>query len=256
LYDKSFSIVLFVHQFSVKVNNEWECVSEGDYQWNLLIERLEQLCHLNSTLKYCSEEASGTLYCIKYEYSPITLLDLLKLGRGNSTIPVLLVIICIKKYLVSVMLLLILGGVSTLVSKWLAGVGFDPTLITGEHLIDLDKKNQISPNKSKVVIGVQDGVAIITETAIEARVLSMTEKETMDALKHLKFCFPYSLENNILLANIFWEYSSFWQSFVYDIRPLNAALNVADKIPCPHIRQSESIFSLLYRVMIIIIINH
>lgn len=79
-----------VHIFSyfvlvVKVNNEWECVSGEDYQWNLLIERLEQLCHLNTTLKYCSEEPIGTLHCIKFEFSSITLTNLLKLGRSNST---------------------------------------------------------------------------------------------------------------------------------------------------------------------------
>lgn len=78
-----FSINNFVIcRFPVKVNNEWECVSREDYQWNLLIERLEQLCHLNSILKYYSEEP-GILFCIKYEYSSITLADLLKLGRGN-----------------------------------------------------------------------------------------------------------------------------------------------------------------------------
>lgn len=74
-----------VFLFAVKVNNEWECVSGEDYQWNLLIERLEQLCHLNATLKYCSQEPVGTLHCIKYKYSSITLIDLLKHGRGNPS---------------------------------------------------------------------------------------------------------------------------------------------------------------------------
>jgi len=68
------------------VNNEWECISGEDYQWNLLIERLEQLCHLNATLKYCSEQPVATLHCIKYEHSPITLADLLKHGRGNPNL--------------------------------------------------------------------------------------------------------------------------------------------------------------------------
>lgn len=122
----------------------------------------------------------------------------------------------------------------------MTGIGLDPTLIVNEYLMNLDTKNQIGPdNKSKLIRGVQEGVAINTEKAIEARVLSMEEKETMDALKRLKSCFPHSLDGNILLANVFWEYSSFWRRFVYDIRPLNAALDVADKIPCPHIRQSE-----------------
>lgn len=69
--------------FTVNVNNEWECVSGEDYQWNLLIERLEQLCYLNTTLKYCSEEPVGSFHCIKYKYSPITLTDLLNFGRGD-----------------------------------------------------------------------------------------------------------------------------------------------------------------------------
>jgi hypothetical protein len=81
----NFEFILVVFLFTVKVNNEWECVSGEDYQWNLLIERLEQLCHLNATLKYCSEEPFGTLHCIKYEYSSITLTDLLKHGRGNPS---------------------------------------------------------------------------------------------------------------------------------------------------------------------------
>lgn len=87
----SFNTII-VCQFPVKVNNDWECISTNDYQWNLLIERLEQLCHLNLTLKYISEEPIGMLYCIKYEYSSITLVDLLKLGRGNPTIKVTLLI--------------------------------------------------------------------------------------------------------------------------------------------------------------------
>jgi hypothetical protein len=70
--------------FVVNVNNEWECISDDDYQWNLLIERLEQLCHLNATLKYCSKEPVGPFHCLKYEYSSITLTDLLQLGRGNT----------------------------------------------------------------------------------------------------------------------------------------------------------------------------
>lgn len=74
-----------VEILAVKVNNEWECISGGDYQWNLLIERLEQLCHLNTVLKYCSDESVGTLHCIEYEYTSITLTDLLRLGRGNPT---------------------------------------------------------------------------------------------------------------------------------------------------------------------------
>jgi len=166
------------------------------------------------------------------------LANLIKLGRGNF-IFTSYIYGNIDNYLVSIVLLLILGGVSTLVSKWLAGMGLDPTLIVDEYLMNLDRKNQISPDKSKVVMGVQEGIAINTEMAIEARVLSMAEKETMDALKRLKSYFPYSLDSNILLANIFWEYSSFWRQFVHNIRPLNAALDIADKIPCPHTRQSE-----------------
>jgi len=118
-------------------------------------------------------------------------------------------------------------------------MGFDPTLIVDEYLMNLDRKNQISPDKSKIVMGVQEGIAINTEIAIEARVLSMAEKETMDALKRLKSYFPYSLDSNTLLSNVFWEYSSFWRHFVHNIRPLNAALDIANKIPCPHTRQSK-----------------
>ncbi|XP_025425417.1 rab3 GTPase-activating protein non-catalytic subunit isoform X2 [Sipha flava] len=196
---------------TVKVNNEWECVSGEDYQWNLLIERLEQLCHLNATLKYCSEEPFGTLHCIKYEYSSITLTDLLKHGRG---------------------------GVSTLVSKWLASLGLNPTLVIDEFLMEFDKETSISSDKTQVIMGVQEGIAINTEAAIEARALSMAEKETLDILKRLKYYFPYSLGGNTLLSNIFWEYISVWKNCVSDLRPLYAALNVVDKIPCPHTRQS------------------
>lgn len=137
------------------------------------------------------------------------------------------------------MWLWILGGVSTLVSKWLASVGLDPVLIIDEYFMDFDKNVSNPLNKTQVIMGVQEGVVINTDKAIEARVLSMAEKETLDALKRLKICFPYSLDGNSLLSNIFWEYSSVWKSSVADLRPLNAALNVADKIPCPHTRQSK-----------------
>lgn len=112
--------------------------------------------------------------------------------------------------------------------------------------MDSNMKIPNSPNKSKVVMGVQEGIAINTEMAIEARVLSMAEKETIDSLKRLKSCFPYSLDGNTLLSNMCWEYSSVWQNCVADIRPLNAALNVAEKIPCPHTRQSKYLEYLNY----------
>lgn len=128
---------------------------------------------------------------------------------------------------------------STFVSKWLASIGLNPTLVIDEYLMEFDREVSNSSDKTKVIMGIQEGVAINTETAIEARVLSMAEKETLDALKRLKYCFPYSLDGNTLLSNIFWEYISVWKDCVADLRPLNAALNVADKIPCPHTRQSK-----------------
>lgn len=134
---------------------------------------------------------------------------------------------------------MILGGVSTLVSKWLASIGLDPSLLVDEFSMDFDKGNLNNPNQGKVFMGVQEGVAIQTETAMEARALSMAEKETLDALKRLKSYFPYSLDGTTLLSNIFWEYSSVWKNSVSDLRLLTAALNVADKIPCPHTRQSK-----------------
>ncbi|XP_022162830.1 rab3 GTPase-activating protein non-catalytic subunit isoform X1 [Myzus persicae] len=196
---------------TVNVNNEWECISGDDYQWNILIERLEQLCHLNATLKYCSKEPIGTLHCLKYEYSPITLIDLLQLGRG---------------------------GVSTLVGKWLAGIGLDPTLVIDEYLIDHDEKKTKPLNQKKGVMGIQEGLVINTDTAIEVKALNMAEKEILDTLKRLKTCFPYSLDANTLLSNIFWEYSFAWKNCVADLRPLKTALHVADTLPCLHTRQS------------------
>lgn len=128
---------------------------------------------------------------------------------------------------------------STLVSKWLASVGIDPTLVIDEYLIDFDKKILSSPNQSKIIMGVQEGIAINTEIAIEVRALTLREKETLDALKRIKTCFPYSLACNILLSNMFWEYSSVWHNCIADLRPLIAALDVVDKIPCSHTRLSE-----------------
>lgn len=121
----------------------------------------------------------------------------------------------------------------------MASIGLDPTLLIDEYIIDIDKKILNSPNESKVIMGIQEGIAINTETAIEARVLSMAEKETLDTLKRLKSCFPYSLDSNTLLCNIFWEYTSVWQNCVADLRPLSAALDVVEQIPCAHIKQSK-----------------
>lgn len=139
---------------------------------------------------------------------------------------------------------------STLVSLWLASIGLDPTIIIDEYLMDVDKKVSNVLNKNKVITSIQEGVAIDTEAAIEARALSIVEKETLDTLKRLKSYFPYSLDGNTLLSNMFWEYSSVWQNCITDLRPLYAALAVADKIPCPHTRQSKFNF---YTIMNIII---
>lgn len=112
--------------------------------------------------------------------------------------------------------------------------------------MDFDKNVSNVSNKSKVINGVQEGVVIDTEAAIEARALSVAEKETLDTLKRLKSCFPYSLDGNTLLSHMFWEYSSVWQNCVTDLRPLNAALIVAEKIPCHHIRQSKITIKFVY----------
>lgn len=130
------------------------------------------------------------------------------------------------------------GGVSMLVSKWLASIGLDPTLLIDENFIGFDNKEENSPHLSKVIMGIQEGIAVSTETAFEARALNMVEKETLDALKRIKYYFPYSLNGNTLLSYIFWEYASTWKNCVADLRRLNAALDVADKIPCPHTRLS------------------
>ena len=146
---------------------------------------------------------------------------------------------------------MILGGVSTLVSKWLAGIGLDPTLVIDECLIDFDTKKTKPLNQNKRIMGIQEGLVIDTETAIEVRALNMAEKEILDTLKRLKTCFPYSLDGNTLLSNIFWEYSSAWKNCVSDLRPLKTALNVADTLTCLHTRQSKYI--LLCNIMICII---
>lgn len=134
---------------------------------------------------------------------------------------------------------MILGGVSTLVSKWLSSIGFDPTLVIDEYLLDFDKENTKPLSQNKGIMGIQEGLVINTETAIEVKTLNMTEKEILDILKRLKICFPYSLDGNTLLSNIFWEYSSAWKNCVADLRPLKTALHVADILPCLHTRQSK-----------------
>lgn len=128
---------------------------------------------------------------------------------------------------------------STLVSKWLASIGLDPILLVDEYFMDFDKNISTPSKLNKVTKGIQDGIAINIETAVEARALSMAEKETLDALRRLKSCFPYSLDCNTLLSNICWEYAIVWKNCVADLKALNAFLDVAEKIPCPHTRQSK-----------------
>lgn len=128
---------------------------------------------------------------------------------------------------------------STLVSKWLTGIGLDPTLVIDEYLIDFDKQKTKPFNQNKGIMGIQEGLVIDTETAIEVRALNMAEKEVLDTLKRLKTCFPHSLNGNTLLSNIFWEYSSAWKNCVADLRLLKTALNVADTIPCLHTKESK-----------------
>lgn len=142
---------------------------------------------------------------------------------------------------------------STLVGKWLASIGLDPALVIDEYLVDFDKKKTKPFIQNKGIMGIQEGLVIDTETAAEVKALSMAEKEILDTLKRLKTCFPYSLDGNTLLSNIFWEYSSAWKNCVADLRPLKTALHVAETLPCLHTRQSKYNI-LLYKTMIFIII--
>lgn len=137
---------------------------------------------------------------------------------------------------------MVLGGVSMFVAKWLVSIGLDPVLIINDYLFDKqDKILEIkSPNlKNKITKGVQEGIAINTELALEARTLSTVEKETLDAMQKLRLCFPYSLDGNILLSNMYWEYSSEWKKCIANLKPFEAGLKVADYITCSHIKYSK-----------------
>jgi len=59
--------------------------------------------------------------------------------------------------------------VSTLVGKWLAGIGLDPTLVIDEYLLNYDKKKTKPLNQNKGIMGIQEGIVINTEVAIEVK---------------------------------------------------------------------------------------
>uniref|UniRef100_A0A1B6DPT0 Rab3-GAP regulatory subunit N-terminal domain-containing protein n=3 Tax=Clastoptera arizonana TaxID=38151 RepID=A0A1B6DPT0_9HEMI len=189
-------------------NNDWEKISEDFCTWTQLLSDLEDIAVVYSILRRKSVSTNNsTLQCLEYEIPEFSLSSMLSKGKG-----------CI----------------SELVSKWLTSFGFNPSLL-------LDSENNLkSPEpvkSSRMSVGVQEGMALEIDDGTEAQALSSHECTTLSLLKDLRQHFPYSLNGNILVVNMCWEYVLTWSREVDLLKYLESALHCLKITTNHHLKQ-------------------
>lgn len=183
----------------------WEKLTQENCQWTLLIGKLEDVSLLNIILTNKAVNYEKALPKLKHDLDSVSLKYILQKGRGS---------------------------VSELVACWLTSGGLNPEdIVINDAIyqsICSDGENS-SDFTFKLCIG---------NTEIdESRIKSIKGNQTFEHLNLLKAQFPYSLQANILLSNMCWEYAVAWQKHIEDLTVLEAAMKCLQHIPDPHIIQ-------------------
>ncbi|XP_054260822.1 rab3 GTPase-activating protein non-catalytic subunit isoform X2 [Macrosteles quadrilineatus] len=192
-------------------SNDWEKVTQESCTWSQLISQLEDVALIGSVLSQkpnCSKVPA--LHCLHYEPPELSLQNLCSKGRG-----------C----------------VSELVARWIASSGLDPAL-----LLEGSRESSQSPDSSRSDrlgsgVGVVEGQLLSADEGKEAQPTSPEESFLLARLAELRQQFPYSLADNVLLANIAWEYVVAWTKQVDNLQSLQAAVSCLRAIPDSQLKQ-------------------
>ncbi|KAI4460588.1 rab3-gap regulatory domain [Holotrichia oblita] len=160
----------------------WENLSQENCEWTLLIGKLEDVSLLNIILAN-DPICNSALPKLKYTKESVSLKFILEKGRGS---------------------------VSELVAKWLTLRGVHPRLIT---LNEINYQNSISSEQS--VSQQKDNINPVIISNEDLAVLG--SEPVFDHLNILRKQFPYSLNSNVLLTNMTWEYAVAWQKDIQEI---------------------------------------
>lgn len=180
----------------------WENLSQENCEWTLLIGKLEDVSLLNIILAN-DPICSGSLPKLKHTKESVSLKYILEKGRGS---------------------------VSELVAKWLTLRGVHPRFIT---LNEINYQNSISSEQS--VSQQKENVHPISVSNEDLLILG--SEPVFDHLNVLRKQFPYSLNSNILLTNMAWEYAVAWQKDIQEISKLEASLSCLNQISEAHLKK-------------------
>ncbi|XP_022917832.2 rab3 GTPase-activating protein non-catalytic subunit [Onthophagus taurus] len=177
----------------------WEDLSKEACEWILLIGKLEDVSLLNIILSNEKNKSVGDVPILKHEKEVISLKYVLQRGKGS---------------------------VSELVAKWLTSSGLNPRLLPlNDQIINL---NSFDENQSK------DNINYVEIYGISEEDYNRVKSEKIfEQFNILKKQFPYSLESDVLLANMCWEYAIFWQRDLEKINLLEACIRCISEIKNP-----------------------
>ncbi|XP_044732271.1 rab3 GTPase-activating protein regulatory subunit [Chrysoperla carnea] len=105
------------------------------------------------------------------------------------------------------------GSVTELVARWLIKCGVHPDLLIKKETENVEEA-----------------------TTNENEIFTEDELQLQESIAILKKQFPYSLEINVLLTNMAWEYIIFWQKKTYYHDYLKAGLTCIEYIPSPNMK--------------------
>lgn len=179
----------------------WENLSQETCEWTLLIGKLEDVSLLNILLAN-EPICNGTLPKLRHEKESVSLKYILEKGKGS---------------------------VSELIARWLTSQGVTPKLLS---LNEMHNQNSLLNEQS--VSQQQENVNPLPILKEDLEII--TSELVFEHLNILRKQFPYSLNSNVLLTNMSWEYALSWQKDIQDIRKLEASLTCLNCITEPHLR--------------------
>lgn len=192
---------------SEEIDDKWEKLSQDNCEWSILIGKLEDISLLNIILSSKPSINNPPLPKIMYDLEDISLRLIIEKGKGS---------------------------VSELVARWLIEAGFNP-----ENFIPPVEDGECDEHAIEEKEEASGGGDNLFEVSTQLGNLS-AEIQLEESIKILKKQFPYSLENNVLLTNMAWEYILHWQKKIYHSNYLEAALKCIQIIQNSQVRYCNS----------------
>lgn len=199
-----------------------EFFSDESVAWDLLIGRLEDVSLLNIVLLNKPIAKYSTLPKLKHEQRDISLHYILERGKGS---------------------------VSELIASWLTTCGINPeNIVINDILVKKSLKEEESESSDDDDIDYDE---LPEQDIMPHKINEVTSEEVLQHLNLLRTQFPYSLNPDIILSNMSWEYALAWQKNIEDLSILEACISCLTQISSCHIR--SGIFNFVWNTHLKII---